>query len=151
MSSSHLLRQPVVVVGVVLVAVVAAWIAVGVRGPSGPSAPLPGASASARTVARAFLDAAVRRDCRALRALSSPDDTDWCPATQWQRWIGEGDPTMHSWHALRSVPDSVDGDRCFEYELDQDGLVGMADGAGTWGLCLHHEPDGWRVAGEGVG
>lgn len=144
-------RLAAVVLGAVLLALVGGIVAVNAPGRSGPSAPLPRADAAPSTVARAFLDAAVRRDCGAMRALSSPDDTDWCPASLWTQWTGEGDPTMHSWAALRSESDPGDAEQCYEYDLDQDGLVGMEDGRNTWGLCLRQGLGGWRVTSEGVG
>ncbi|WIB15742.1 hypothetical protein DEJ34_01025 [Curtobacterium sp. MCPF17_050] len=142
-------RITVVGLGSVLAVLVAAGVVVCVPGRSGPSAPLPPAGASASTVGRAFLDAAVRRDCDGMRALSSPDDTSWCPASLWARWTGEGDPTMHSWGGLRDVSAPADADRCFEYSLRESGLVGMATGEGTWGFCERHTRHGWRLVSEG--
>lgn len=144
--------RPALVVASTLVALlVAGIVVVNLPGRSGPSAPLPGADASPTTVARAFLDAAVRRDCGSMRALSSPDDTNWCPASLWTQWTGEGDPTMYSWNTLQAVSDRTDPEQCYQYGLDQDGLVGMADGRNTWGLCLRHGLGGWQVTSEGVG
>jgi hypothetical protein len=139
------------VLGALVVLLTAGIVVVNVPGRSGPSAPLPRADAPPATVARAFLDAAVRRDCGSMRALSTPDDTNWCPASLWTQWTGEGDPTMHSWTTLQSVSDRNDPEQCYQYGLDQDGLVGMASGANTWGLCLRRGNDGWRVTSEGVG
>jgi hypothetical protein len=144
-------RITVVGLGSVLAVLVAAVVVVSVPGRSGPSAPLPSAGASASTVGRAFLDAAVRRDCDGMRALSSPDDTSWCPASLWTQWAGEGDPTLHSWGGLRNVSRAADADQCFEYSLRQSGLVGMATGESTWGFCERLTPAGWRVVREGVG
>jgi hypothetical protein len=144
-------RITVVGLGSVLAVLVAAVVVVSVPGRSGPSAPLPPAGASASTVGRAFLDAAVRRDCDGMRALSSPDDTSWCPASRWGQWTGEGDPTMHSWGSMRNVSAAADAEQCFVYSLRQSGLVGMATGEGTWGFCERHTPAGWRVVREGVG
>lgn len=137
--------------GALVVLLAAGIVVVNVPGRSGPAAPLPRADAPSATVARAFLDAAVRRDCGSMRALSTPDDTAWCPASLWTQWTGEGDPTMHSWTTLQSVSDRTDPEQCYQYGLDQDGLTGMASGANTWGLCLRREVGGWRVTSEGVG
>lgn len=60
-------RTRLVIGTAALVAVVGTVVAVTVHGPSGPSRPLRADDASARTVATAFLDAAVRRDCGSLR------------------------------------------------------------------------------------
>jgi hypothetical protein len=144
-------RIPLVLTSAAVVLVVAAVVTLTVPGRSGPSAPLPPSSASPATVARAFLDAAVRRDCHGMRALSTPDDTDWCPASLWTQWTAEGDPTMHSWTALRQVSDPSDPEQCLEYDMRESGLVGMEPGRNTWGLCLRHHAGGWRVSSEGVG
>lgn len=133
----------------VLAAVVGAVVVVTVRAPSGPSAPLPADDAAPRTVATAFLDAAVRRDCGSLRALSTPDDTLWCPSSLWERWHDD-DPRMQSWHALRAT-DGDDAERCYMYELQESGVLGMTPGDATWGLCLHRDGATWRVTEEGVG
>ena len=144
-------RVPLIVTGVVAAAVVGCLVVVGLPGRSGPQAPLPSSSASARTVARAFLDAAVRRDRHGMRALSAPADTNWCPASLWQQWTHEGDPTMHAWSALRRTTAAADRQQCFEYRLRESGLTGMEPGTNSWGLCLRHHGDGWRVVSEGVG
>lgn len=144
-------RVPLITTGLVLAVVVGGLVVVGAPGRSGPQAPLPSSSASARTVARAFLDAAVRRDCHGMRALSAPDDTDWCPASLWQQWTGEGDPTMDAWSALQRTTAAADRQQCFEFGTRETGLTGMEPGANTWGLCLRHHADGWRVVSEGVG
>ncbi|PZE86812.1 hypothetical protein [Curtobacterium sp. MCBD17_032] len=144
-------RITVIGLGSVLAVLVAAVVVVAVPGPSGPTAPLPPAEASASTVGRAFLDAAVRRDCSGMRALSIPDDTNWCPASLWDRWTGEGDPTMSSWAGLRDVSAPTDTEQCFEVTLRQSGLTGMADGEDTWGFCERHSRHGWRIVSEGVG
>lgn len=139
------------VIGAAAVAVVVgAVVVVDVRGPSGASAPLPAHSASARTVAAAFLDAAVQHDCGSLRTLSIPDDTRWCPASLWERWQGD-DPRMTSWRRLRSGSDTSDAERCFMFEMRESGVTGMEPGTATWGLCLHRAAGTWRVAEEGVG
>lgn len=145
-------RRRVAVVAAVagLVAVVLAVVALDTRGASGPSVPLPSADAGPKTVASAFLDAAVRRDCGSLRALSEPDDTLWCPSTAWDRLQGN-DPRLQSWTGLRSVPDAGDGQRCFSDDLRQTGVMGMDPGPITWGLCLQRVSGSWRVSSEGVG
>ena len=140
-----------VALGTLAAVLVAAVVVVNVPGRSGPSAPLPPAGAPAATVARAFLDAAVRRDCHGMRALSSPDDTTWCPASLWTRWTAEGDPTMYSWTGLERVSERSDPEQCFEYGMRQSGVPGMEPGPYTWGLCLDHHLDSWRVSEEGVG
>jgi hypothetical protein len=144
-------RVTVVIFGAVLAIVVAGLVVVNVPGRSGPHAPLPSSRASARTVARSFLDAAVRRDCQGMRALSAPDDTEWCPASLWTQWAGEGDPTMYSWTTLRGTSGRSNREQCFEYDMQESGLVGMDSGPNTWGLCLRHHFGGWRVSSEGVG
>lgn len=146
------MRRIVLVLSAVLVAaVVTGIVVVNVPGRSGPEAPLPPSDASSRTVATAFLDAAVRRDCHGMRALSDPVDTNWCPASLWTQWTGEGDPTMYSWTTLRSTSARSDHEQCFEYGMRDSGLVGMEPGPNTWGLCLRHHLAGWRVSSEGVG
>lgn len=144
-------RRTIIASGLASAVVIAGLVVVSVPGRSGPPAPLPSSTSSAATVARAFLDAAVRRDCPGMRALSDPDDTDWCPESRWEQWTAEGDPTMHEWDSLRSVSARSEPEQCFIYELSQDGLPGMASGRNTWGLCLRRHRDGWRVAGEEVG
>jgi hypothetical protein len=144
-------RISLVVSGLLLAVAVAGVVVVTVPGRSGPQAPLPPASASARTVAAAFLDAAVRRDCRDMRSLADPEDTSWCPASFWHRWTGEGDPTMYSWTTLRGTSGRSDPEQCFAYGIRESGVVGMEPGPSTWGLCLEHRPEGWRVSEEGVG
>lgn len=131
-------------------ALIGGVVLVNVRGPSGPSAPLPRSNASATTVARAFLDAAVRRDCGSLRALSSTDDTLWCPSSAWERWQGD-DPVMHSWWALRQLPDDGDSEQCFSFDIDATGALGMAPDSQSWGFCERHTGGGWRVSEEGQG
>jgi len=140
-----------IVVGLALAVVVAGLVVINVPGRSGPSAPLPPSSASARTIAEAFLDAAVCRDCHGMRALSSPVDTTWCPASRWTKWDGDGDATMYSWTGLKSASDRSDPEQCFQYGMRESGLTGMTDGSNIWGLCLHHHVNGWRVSSEGVG
>ncbi|OIH93449.1 hypothetical protein BIU90_07070 [Curtobacterium sp. MCBA15_001] len=135
----------------VVLLLIAAVAFVTVPGRSGPSAPLPAPSASAKAVAAAFLNAAVRRNCPDMRALSDPDDTDWCPANRYEQWAGDGDPTIHSWSGLRSVSEHSDPQQCFMYDMDQSGATGMSPGAITFGLCLRHQANGWRVSNEGVG
>jgi hypothetical protein len=144
-------RISLVVFAVALAVVVAGAVIVNLPGPSGPQAPLPPSSASARTVAVAFLDAAVRRDCRDMRALSAPHDTSWCPASLWDQWHGEGDPTMSSWTTVRSTSGRSDPEQCFDFGMRESGLVGMEPGPNVWGLCLRHHAEGWRVSSEGVG
>lgn len=150
MPSEHRLRRTAVIGAAAVVAVVLAVVLLNTRGASGPSAPLPDADAGPRTVATAFLDAAVRRDCGTLRALSEPDDTLWCASTVSERLQGD-DPRLHSWSGLRSTADDGDGERCFADELHQSGVMGMAPGPITWGLCLHRVDGSWRVSSEGVG
>ncbi len=86
-----------------------------------------------------------------MRSLSEPEDTSWCPASLWEQWTGEGDPTMSSWTTLRSTSVGSDPEQCFEYGMRESGLVGMTPGPNVWGLCLRHHSDGWRVSEEGVG
>jgi hypothetical protein len=144
-------RRPAIIVTSVIAAVlVAGVVVITVPGRSGPGASLPSSDAAAPTVARAFLDAAVRRDCHAMRALSSPVDTNWCPASLYGRWMS-GDPTMHDWTTLRAVSAARDPEQCFEYGMHESGVTGMSPGAMTFGLCLRHHPEGWRVSEEGVG
>lgn len=150
MPSDRRRRVAVAAVVAVVVAGVLAVVALDSRGASGPSAPLPAAGAGPRTVASAFLDAAVRRDCGSLEALSSPDDTLWCPSTAWERLQGN-DPRLRSWSGLRSVPSAGDGQRCFSDDLRQTGVMGMDPGPITWGLCLQRVSGSWRVSSEGVG
>lgn len=147
----HVRRITLVVTGTTIAVVVAAIVVVNVPGRSGPSAPPPPAAASAATVARSFLDAAVRRDCHGMRALSRPDDTAWCPASRWTQWTGEGDPTMWSWTGLRRASERSDPEQCFTFAMRESHVVGMTPGRMSWGLCLHHHLDGWRVSTEGVG
>ena len=144
-------RIPLVLATALAAVALAGVVVVTVPGRSGPSAPLPSSDASAATVARAFLDAAVRRDCHGMRALSAPDDTAWCPASLWTQWTGEGDPTMYSWTTLRSLSARSAPEQCFDYGMRQSGATGMTPGPYTWGLCLRHHVDGWRVSSEGVG
>ncbi|OIH94067.1 hypothetical protein [Curtobacterium sp. MCBA15_001] len=150
MPSDRRRRVAVVAAVAVVVAVVLTVVGLNARGASGPSAPLPATDAGPRSVATAFLDAAVRRDCGSLRALSSPDDTLWCPSTAWERLQGN-DPRLRSWGGLRRVPGAADGQQCFSDDLRQTGVMGMDPGPITWGLCLQRVSGSWRVSSEGVG
>lgn len=143
-------RLVVLGLSVVLLLIVVV-VFVTVPGRSGPSAPLPASTASTKAVAAAFLDAAVRRNCPDMRALSDPDDTNWCPGSRYEQWAGDGDPTIHSWSGLRSVSDRSDPQQCVMYDMDQSGETGMSPGPITHGLCLRHHANGWRVSNEGVG